>query len=117
MLVDGLYDVTNERLSAGFMVYRGQLVWCAPILRKRFDYWQTQAAYLMPLSNLPGPWEWKLRGEKWWRVHRNLNIEDGPHDKPRCHQCGLRIAVDLYGGADAWVHLSDKANRDHMAEA
>lgn len=32
------------------------------------------------------------------------------------HLCRLRITVDPYGGADAWVHLSDQANRDHSAD-
>jgi hypothetical protein len=68
------------------------------------------------LSNLPGPWEWVPRGDHWWRVHGKLNIEDGPHDKPRCHVCALRITIDPYGGADAWVHLSRTANEDHWAE-
>jgi hypothetical protein len=68
------------------------------------------------LSNLPGPWDWIPRGDRWWRSHRYLNIEDGPHDKPRCHVCHLRITIDLYGGPDCWVHLSDLANREHPAE-
>lgn len=33
----------------------------------------------MPLSNLPGPWRWEKRGDKWWRIHDGLDIEDGPH--------------------------------------
>jgi hypothetical protein len=37
---------------------------------------------MSPLSNLPGPWRWEQRGDKWWRIHDGLNIEDGPHDVP-----------------------------------
>jgi hypothetical protein len=43
---DGVYDVTNEQLSAGFAIWQGRLVWCAPILRKRFDYWARQAQWV-----------------------------------------------------------------------
>lgn len=55
----------------------------------------------MTLSRLPGPWEWQQRGDKWWRVHIEQHIEDGPHDAPfavvtwpveevweRCEGCG-----------------------------
>jgi hypothetical protein len=34
----------------------------------------------MALSNAPGEWRWERRGDKWWRIHDVLNIEDGPHD-------------------------------------
>lgn len=33
----------------------------------------------MPLSNLPGPWRWEERNGRWWRVHQEQHIEDGPH--------------------------------------
>jgi hypothetical protein len=33
----------------------------------------------MSLSNAPGVWRWEQRGDKWWRIHDALNIEDGPH--------------------------------------
>jgi hypothetical protein len=70
----------------------------------------------MALSNLPGHWEWRKRGEKWWRVQTALRIEDGPHAKPFCHRCKLRIVIDPYGGSSAWVHLSQRAQLDHEAE-
>jgi hypothetical protein len=68
---------------------------------------------LMALSNLPGPWDWKLRDEHWWRIHRDQGIEDGPHARPYCHDCKLSIVIDPYGGSSAWVHMSNRANHDH----
>jgi hypothetical protein len=72
------------------------------------------------LSNLPGRWEWELRGDMWWRVLPEQNIEDGPHDKPRCHVCRRRITIDPYGGSGAWVHLQslrEHVSYDHEAVA
>lgn len=43
MLRDGLYRVTTDYLCAGFVVYWGAVVDCAPILRKRLGYWITVA--------------------------------------------------------------------------
>jgi hypothetical protein len=35
------------------------------------------------LSAAPGQWRWEDRGERgWWRVHDELQIEDGPHATP-----------------------------------
>lgn len=31
------------------------------------------------LHNAPGVWRWEERESGWWRVHDELNIEDGPH--------------------------------------
>lgn len=42
-MVDGLYQVTTNKLCAGFIVKNGKLQWIAPILRKRIDYWKTIA--------------------------------------------------------------------------
>jgi len=36
---DGLYQVTNPYLCAGFVVKNGKVVACAPILRKRLPFW------------------------------------------------------------------------------
>jgi hypothetical protein len=40
---DGLYQVTTSYLCAGFVVENGAVTLCAPILRKRLDYWKTVA--------------------------------------------------------------------------
>lgn len=40
---DGLYQVTTKYLCAGFVIRNGRVVDCAPILRKRIDYWKTIA--------------------------------------------------------------------------
>ena len=42
-MADGLYQVTTGYLCAGFVVRGGHVVACAPILRKRIDYWRTIA--------------------------------------------------------------------------
>jgi hypothetical protein len=40
---DGLHQVTTDYLCAGFVIEGGKLVACAPILRKRVNYWMTIA--------------------------------------------------------------------------
>lgn len=45
-LADGVYDVTNRYFSAGFAIWQGRLVWCAPILRKRLEHWKRQAIWV-----------------------------------------------------------------------
>jgi hypothetical protein len=42
-LTDGLYMVTTSYLCAGFEVRNGVVTLCAPILRKRLEYWKTIA--------------------------------------------------------------------------
>jgi hypothetical protein len=43
MSADGLYRVTTAYLCAGFVVERGRVTRCAPILRRRLAYWRTVA--------------------------------------------------------------------------
>lgn len=45
---DGLYRATTSYLCAGFVVHGGQVVECAPILRKRLGYWRTVARRVGP---------------------------------------------------------------------
>jgi hypothetical protein len=42
-MVDGLYRVTTPKLCAGFTILDGKVHLCAPILRKRIEYWMTKA--------------------------------------------------------------------------
>lgn len=42
-LEDGLYEVNTHYLNAGFAITNGEVTWCAPILRKKLDYWKTIA--------------------------------------------------------------------------
>jgi hypothetical protein len=42
-LADGLYQVTTPYLCAGFVVENKVIVRCAPILRKKIDYWIRKA--------------------------------------------------------------------------
>lgn len=37
---DGLYRVTTPYLCAGYVVKDGEVVDCAPILRKKISYWK-----------------------------------------------------------------------------
>lgn len=43
---DGLYRVCTPVLCAGFIVRGGMIVDCAPILRRRLDYWRTVAEWI-----------------------------------------------------------------------
>jgi len=45
---DGLYRVVTPYLCAGFVLKAGKVVECAPILRKRIEYWKTVAAWIAP---------------------------------------------------------------------
>lgn len=40
---DGLYRVSHGNVTAGFVVENGVLAECAPILRKRFQWWAEKA--------------------------------------------------------------------------
>ncbi len=41
---DGLYQVNRFDVCAGFVVQNGIVILCAPILRKKFNYWANFAA-------------------------------------------------------------------------
>jgi len=45
---DGLYQVTTSYLCAGFEIKRGQVVACAPILRKNILFWMKIAKLILP---------------------------------------------------------------------
>jgi hypothetical protein len=45
---DGLYRVTTATLCAGFVVERGRVTRCAPILRRRLAYWVERAERIGP---------------------------------------------------------------------
>jgi hypothetical protein len=45
---DGLYQVTTNWFCAGFSIIGGKVVACAPILKKRIDYWLTTAKLIKP---------------------------------------------------------------------
>ena len=42
-LPDGSYQVTTYYLCAGFVLEGGKLTMCAPILKKKLNYWMTIA--------------------------------------------------------------------------
>lgn len=43
---DGLYRVGTSYLAAGFVVKDGVVTHCAPILRRKLDYWKTVATLI-----------------------------------------------------------------------
>lgn len=43
---DGLYRVVTSYFVAGFEIHKGKVTHCAPILRKRINFWKTQAVFL-----------------------------------------------------------------------
>lgn len=45
---DGLYRVSTSYLCAGFLVEQGRVSRCAPILRKRLDFWKRIAVWIGP---------------------------------------------------------------------
>lgn len=45
-LRDGVYRVRTRYLCAGFIVRGGKVVDCAPILRKKLEYWITVATWI-----------------------------------------------------------------------
>jgi hypothetical protein len=52
----------------------------------------------MSLARAPGKWRWEDRGPRgWWRIHDQLQIEDGPHftcalDLKRGERCQRQCA-------------------------
>jgi hypothetical protein len=40
---DGIYQVSTARFTAGFVVENGNVVACAPILRRKLAYWMDRA--------------------------------------------------------------------------
>jgi hypothetical protein len=48
-LTDGLYQVTTGYFCAGFVIENGKVTSCAPVLKKRIEYWKTIAKLIKPL--------------------------------------------------------------------
>ena len=45
---DGLYQVTTPHICAGFVIWNGRLVYCAPILRRGISFWSEIAKWIGP---------------------------------------------------------------------
>lgn len=45
---DGLYIVETRGITAGFVVERGRVVRCAPVLRRGLKFWRGCARWLEP---------------------------------------------------------------------
>lgn len=43
LMCDGTWRIEEPAFVAGFVIERGYVTWCAPILRKRLAYWMTRA--------------------------------------------------------------------------
>ena len=43
---DGLYRVETSYLCAGFVMEKEEIIQCAPILRKRIEYYKTIAIWI-----------------------------------------------------------------------
>lgn len=52
---DGLYVVNNRGICAAFVVREGEVTTCAPILRKKLDYWKKVAQYWPTDVTIPPP--------------------------------------------------------------
>jgi len=50
-MTDGLYRVETKHLCAGFVVERGVVTHCAPILRKKINHRKTVAVLIKPENN------------------------------------------------------------------
>ena len=48
MMKDGLYMVETKYLMAGFVMRGGKITECAPILRKKIDYFMRIARWVCP---------------------------------------------------------------------
>jgi hypothetical protein len=58
---DGLYIVNYKTITAGFVVRKGEVTTCAPVLRKNFDFFSRIATWYPTDMSLPPP---KMEEEK-----------------------------------------------------
>lgn len=81
----------------------------------------------MALSNAPGLWHWEKRGDNWWRVNEELNIESGPFTLAeagvlredyvrRLEDACLLLWAELFPDAGARVCLELPALADFLGE-
>jgi len=52
---DGLYVVNRDNITAAFVVRDGDVTVCAPILRKKLDYWKKIARWIPSDPAIPPP--------------------------------------------------------------
>ena len=52
---DGLYVVQKHEICAAFVVRDGEVTTCAPILRKKLDYWKKVAKWIPTDVSIPPP--------------------------------------------------------------
>jgi hypothetical protein len=51
MREDGLYQITTSFFTAGFELFDGQVIACAPILKRNIDYWKHRGVYVTPSTD------------------------------------------------------------------
>lgn len=52
---DGLYVVQKHDINAAFVVRDGEVTTCAPVLRKKLDYWKKIAKWIPTDVSIPPP--------------------------------------------------------------
>lgn len=92
---DGLYRVTTSYLCAGFVVEAGRVTACAPILRRKLDYWKTIAVRVSE----PG------EETRAMRAYAGIGSRETPADVRELMTC---IARQL--GARGWTLRSGAAD-------
>jgi uncharacterized protein DUF669 len=116
-VIDGLYRVSTPYLCAGFVVERGTIVQCAPILRGRIEYWITVAQQITgvnmanigsfnPLTTEPGkPFEPVPTG--WYNV-QIVESDTKPTKLGTGHylELVLEIIDGQYHGRKVWDRLN-----------
>ena len=50
---DGLYQVNHGNICAGFVVRRGRITVCPPILRKQIEFFKTKAKFIPTDTSIP----------------------------------------------------------------
>jgi len=50
---DGLYQVNHGNICGGFVVRRGKITVCAPVLRKQIEFFKTKATFIPTDTSIP----------------------------------------------------------------
>jgi len=78
MRPDGLYRVVRPGFVAGFELFDGRVIACAPILKPEIDYWKWEGKLIAPSTGetrhkyrkiFQTEFEWRKR-----LIHENLSV-------------------------------------------